>query len=326
MAAVFAVHPLRVESVAWVTERKDVLSGLFSYAAYLGQSLCPVGLAPAYSSPGLSRCRCGGSARAAGFECDHRGIAGLLAKAPLAGRRLVFVSGDARAGDRLRAVRHSAEADRFTHLPQIGLAIAMVWAAADAMQRHCRAASGRRLRFACRGAGRFRLAANVVLARQRNALETRVFSFACRHDVAHNNLGAALAAHGRTDEAISRFRSAIAAKPDYPAAHMNLAQVLASRGRIDKATDHCRKTLVLAGQQRDRPLVDIDGPTPCLRNLSSRPAHAIPQVNVGNQGLFRAERQMDARVLPRGPAVTLATYDRRRTQNEATAAGASPFL
>ncbi|MDY0146076.1 MAG: hypothetical protein RBS84_08850, partial [Kiritimatiellia bacterium] len=28
-AAVWAFHPLRVESVAWVTERKDVLSGLF---------------------------------------------------------------------------------------------------------------------------------------------------------------------------------------------------------------------------------------------------------------------------------------------------------
>ena len=29
-AALFAVHPLRVESVAWVTERRDVLSGVFS--------------------------------------------------------------------------------------------------------------------------------------------------------------------------------------------------------------------------------------------------------------------------------------------------------
>ncbi len=38
VAAVFAIHPLRVESVAWVAERKDLLSGLFfilTLAAYV---------------------------------------------------------------------------------------------------------------------------------------------------------------------------------------------------------------------------------------------------------------------------------------------------
>jgi hypothetical protein len=47
VAALFAVHPLRVESVAWVSERKDVLSGLFfalTLGAYLHYATRPFSL------------------------------------------------------------------------------------------------------------------------------------------------------------------------------------------------------------------------------------------------------------------------------------------
>ena len=46
-AALFAIHPLRAESVAWLSERKDVLSGLFfvlTLAAYVGYVRRPFSL------------------------------------------------------------------------------------------------------------------------------------------------------------------------------------------------------------------------------------------------------------------------------------------
>ena len=89
--------------------------------------------------------------------------------------RLAVVRGDAGAGDRAGAVWRQAEADRFTYLPQIGLAIALVWTAADAW-----ADRARRFRHGCGPSpppcvpddpDRLRLASDVLLARQRDALD-----------------------------------------------------------------------------------------------------------------------------------------------------------
>lgn len=60
---------------------------------------------------------------------------------------------------------------------------------------------------------------------------------------AQNFLGSALASTGRTQEAIARFRLALALRPGYPNARFNLANALVKSGKVDEAVAEYKRIL-----------------------------------------------------------------------------------
>ncbi len=60
---------------------------------------------------------------------------------------------------------------------------------------------------------------------------------------AHNNFGAALNAKGRVDDAIARYERALQIDPNYALAHTNLGAALYHTGRVDDAIAHFERAL-----------------------------------------------------------------------------------
>ena len=60
---------------------------------------------------------------------------------------------------------------------------------------------------------------------------------------AHSNLGVAVAAMGNRDEAIEHYEQALRTDPDYSPAHYNLANALEAHGKLDDAVRHYERAL-----------------------------------------------------------------------------------
>jgi tetratricopeptide (TPR) repeat protein len=155
-------------------------------------------------------------------------------------------------------VGSQSTADRYTYLPEIGLAIALVWGACEGLRR---AQSPSPLAGATNvpsvpgGEGEMRsyrplfsAVAAVLLAvlmgwawrqtsfwRDSETLWTHTIACTEPNALAHIDFGLALKAQGRLDEAIDQYRMALEIAPEIAAGHNDLGTALAMRGRLEEA-------------------------------------------------------------------------------------------
>jgi len=160
---------------------------------------------------------------------------------------LVPVSGIVQAGFITRA-------DRFTYLPQIGLCIAVVWVIKDltVSWRH-------RWQVLGTAAVTVITALMIVAWKQttywRDSESLWNHTLACTSDnaIAHLNLGLALGAEGRLDEAIEHYQKAAELNPNQPQAYNNLGIMLVGKGRLEEAvTNFTRAVQIQPGYAEAR--------------------------------------------------------------------------
>ena len=232
-------------------ERFDILplslridNALVSYAAYIGHSFYPVGLAVFYphQRSGLPDWQIAGALLL--LLCICVGAVVWRRNYPyfLVGwfwylGMLVPVIGLVQVGSQ-------AMADRYTYLPQIGLAIALAWGADRAIGTWPGCSWLR--------AGTFALVVGALMGcawqqtsywRNSEALWRHAVDCTISNAVAHQNLGAVLAENKHFDEAIAEYWKSLENRPIYPEAHYNLAAALAELGQLDKAIAEYERTL-----------------------------------------------------------------------------------
>ena len=217
-------------------------NALICYVAYLGKFLCPVGLAVFYPHPEGNLPVWQPIGALVILVCISAGALASWRRWPYLLVGWLWYLGMLVPVIGLVQVGHQAMADRFTYLPQIGLCVALAWAAAEV----CRSWSCRRLMCGVTSA----LVLAVLMAWRQTTfwqdgetLWTHALACTSQNYVAHNGLGFVLADRCRLDKAMAHYQKALKIKPDYAEAHNNLAIALAGRGQVDSAIAHYQKAL-----------------------------------------------------------------------------------
>ncbi len=220
-------------------------NALVSYMAYIVKSFCPLDLAMFYPHPErVDVLPAAGSGLA---------LAALSAAFLLQARRLPFLAtgwlwylGTLVPVIGIVQVGSQAMADRYTYIPQIGLAIMLAWGVPAFL-------GPRRVLRGCAVAAA--VAALVVLTRlswvqtsswkDSITLFTRTIEVTGENYLASNNLGVALSEQGDIDAAMARYRESLRIRPDYVIARNNLAKALLRKGAPVEAAELLKQAVAL---------------------------------------------------------------------------------
>ena len=227
-------------------------NALVSYINYLRQVFWPVDLVPFYTHPEW---------RLASWQIIGAIIllAGITATVFLFRRRLPFllvgwlwyfvmllpVIGIIQVGLQGRA-------DRYTYLPQIGIIIAVVWAIRDLTSFwRARAIVLAPASLAVIGTLSFVSYRQTTHWHDTESLWTYTLRLSPENDVALAGLAGVEVVHGRTDDAITHYRHALALREGNAAAHHGLALALARQRKIEEAIEHWQRSLELQPDNTD---------------------------------------------------------------------------
>ncbi len=221
-----------------------VANALVSYLGYIGKMIWPHGLAVLYPHPGNSLSLwqpVGAGLFLLGISFGAIRVARTCPYIPVG---LLWYVGTLVPVIGLVQIGNQSMADRYTYVPLIGLFIIIAWGAADLLSRwHYQTI----LVAVCIGVllPALMICSRIQVRHWRDSTSLLEHALEVTTDnyIAHNNLGAVLAAKGKFQEAISHYSQAIRVKPGYADAHNNLGNALAAEGKLQEAISHYSRAI-----------------------------------------------------------------------------------
>ena len=228
-----ALEPLQDSSVA-----SRVCSALGGYLGYLEKIFWPANFAVLYPKPSAP-CWMLPVGAAAGLLFAVTALAVLTARRRpylLTGwlwflGTLVPVSGLVQVGLQLMA-------DRYAYLPMLGLLLAVVWAAADAIHGRRGRAAAATVMVALVAVLAWRTTITLGYWKDSLTLFSRAIALTDDNCVAYNNAALELRRQKQIDAAGRYFERAIATCPRLDFPHANLASLMLEAGQFDRALPH----------------------------------------------------------------------------------------